>query len=166
MGYPASADWAVLAALRPRRKLPSLWTIAEYWSRRSVFDVILDWPHCFACYIDPPYHEEDTPKIRWNGASGYLIRAHLVNRALNGLDGPQNVVPLCYECHSGMPMFRGYDEYPDAAEWVRRGAVWYELRHPGAKRIMTARPGPRSSTFSRNQPVTVFRVGWPALADL
>ena|ERR1017187_845765 len=107
---------------RPDRKLPSLWTIAEYWSGRDVFDLTLPWPHCFSCFREAPCREEDSPRDRWNGASRYLDRAHLVDRAFNGLDGPQNMVPLCRLCHRRMmPMFRGYDEYPGPELWVQRG---------------------------------------------
>lgn len=55
-----------------------------------------------------------------------LDRAHLCDRSLNGLDGPQNLVPLCERCHKAMPSF---NDGHLALEWVfaretRMGAMW------------------------------------------
>ena len=94
-----------------------------------MFTLSTEWPECFACARHAPADENATPRQRWNGASRYLDRAHLVNRSDDGLDGPQNVVALCKLCHRGMPPFRGYDEYPDPITWVQRGGWLFEFTH-------------------------------------
>jgi hypothetical protein len=106
---------------RPSRTMPALWVIARYWHRAPlpVAD-ILAVPYCFRCgrrvVQDHPRSLED----RWNAAVGYLERAHLVDRIRGGLDGPQNLMPLCHRCHKIMPSFDP-GEGPDAIAWVLRG---------------------------------------------
>jgi hypothetical protein len=118
----------VTAGSRPPRKMPSLWQIAQYWYDRGplIFDVDLDTPHCFACYRIAPFREEDSFKDRWNGASRWLIRGHLVNRKRDGLDGPQNIAALCNFCHRFMRMF-SVEDGAAAIEWVQDGGPWPEL---------------------------------------
>jgi hypothetical protein len=82
-----------------------------------------DWPMCFACLRYAPAVETDPVNERWNKATGYLEKAHLVDHACGGLDGPQNLVPLCSPCHLKMPMF-DIGHGPSAILWVRSGEVW------------------------------------------
>jgi hypothetical protein len=103
---------------RPERRMPTLWKLAEYWAARGTFDVLLDDPHCFGCREDvSEFCHGETPKARWNSLSGYLERAHLVARVYDGLDAPQNIVPLCGPCHRLMPD----DDGPAAIKWVQLG---------------------------------------------
>jgi hypothetical protein len=105
-------DWLA----KRNRRYVSLWVIVSYWSARDTFGKIGDSPHCFACGQEAPC-QAGAPAVRWNGALGYLERAHLVDHWLGGLDGPQNLVPLCCPCHRKMPMF-GVGDGPKAIEWV------------------------------------------------
>jgi 5-methylcytosine-specific restriction endonuclease McrA len=89
------------AARRPRR-MPSLSWIARYHDLGEV-------PRCVRCGFHPP---ED----RWGDTSGYLARAHIIDRARDGLDVEANLAPLCYGCHRSQPSFRPGDE-ADAFAW-------------------------------------------------
>jgi hypothetical protein len=115
---------------RPERRMPSLWTIAQYWEKCGTFDVQIVRPICFACTGHAPHEEDLTPGYRWNGAGAYLDRAHLVDRFLGGLDGPQNLVPLCKVCHDLMPMFR---IGADAIEWVLSGGPYGDPKFQAAQ---------------------------------
>ena len=44
-------------------------------------------------------------------------KAHIIDRWCGGIDGVQNIVPLCYQCHAKMPAFDPGDE-PMALSWV------------------------------------------------
>jgi hypothetical protein len=55
---------------------------------------------------------------RWNRAD--LERAHLITRVYDGLDGPQNLAPLCSLCHRFMPNFEPGQEQ-SALDYVRNG---------------------------------------------
>jgi hypothetical protein len=116
---------------RPARRMPSLWRIVSYWADRGTFDVDLDEPHCFACGW---YEDSDgaTGKIRWGNSSRWLERAHLVARVCDGLDVPQNIVPLCGQCHRVMPDEVG----AEAIAWVQAGGApaWLarEFEHLGS----------------------------------
>jgi hypothetical protein len=97
-----SPDWT---PYRNPPQLPSMWRIASYWAQRAGwFDVIIDRPHCFACGVRGGWPEDVTdPETRWSLAG--LERGHIVNRARDGLDGVQNLVPLCHLCNRVMPIF-------------------------------------------------------------
>lgn len=127
----AAGEWRGKLPRRPSRYyMASLWEIARYWSERVPAEFSfepLPWPHCFACNQDVPCRGKDSIPDRWNKASAYLDRAHLVDRELGGLDGPQNLVPLCLECHRRMPSFRGHDEHPGPVGWVRRGGWRFDF---------------------------------------
>lgn len=106
---------------RPGRRMPSLWKIVQHWAQKDTFaphPIAL--PACFACCSRPPGNPDDTPEDAWNNALGYLERAHLVDRVRGGLDGPQNLAPLCHACHKVMPPF-DVGEGAQAIEWVRAG---------------------------------------------
>lgn len=106
---------------RPPRRLPDLWAIVRYWAERDTFGDIREVPHCFGCgKIVAGISAGPAPEIRWNFASGLLERAHLITRSKDGLDGPQNLVPLCPLCHKMMPFFDVGDEHA-AIKWVRGG---------------------------------------------
>jgi 5-methylcytosine-specific restriction endonuclease McrA len=95
---------------RPSRsRMQRVDTIARYWlsdaAPLQVFarDISFDRPECFRCAV---------PATEW---MSNFERAHLIDRALHGLDHAGNVVPLCPECHDAMPSF---DDWDDAIEWV------------------------------------------------
>jgi hypothetical protein len=111
---------------RPPRKMPSLWQIAQYWDTRDVFYVDLEAPHCFACPRPIQFRADHSPKDRWNSAAHQLLRGHLVNRKRDGLDGPQNIVPICNFCHRFMGMY-SVEDGAAAIEWVLDGGPWPEL---------------------------------------
>jgi hypothetical protein len=104
---------------RPGRYLPRLWALASYWAGRDTFAVSLDRPHCFGCRLRMEASGV-TPQEQWNSAGLWLHRAHLVDRIRDGLDGPQNVVPLCAACNHVMPSF-GPADGADAIAWVQAG---------------------------------------------
>jgi hypothetical protein len=57
---------------------------------------------------------------RWQQSSSYLERAHLITRVFDGLDGPQNLAPLCGSCHRYQPSFEPGQEQ-EALDWVVAG---------------------------------------------
>ncbi len=108
---------------RPSRVMPSLWQMAEYWYLRDdVFDVDLRNPHCFGCG-DTAWSFAATLKLRWNDAARKLERAHLVARVFDGLDGVQNMVPLCSLCHRYQPDSDG----AEAVSWIQAGGFVVHL---------------------------------------
>lgn len=119
-GHISAKEWIASHGTLPRRtrRMPSLWRIAQHWASRDLFPVDLEIPSCFACEQVAYWDERDTLRERWQRASSFLDRAHLVDRFLWGLDGPQNIIPLCKACHRAMPSF---DNGPDAIAWVRKG---------------------------------------------
>src|ERR1035438_3066393 len=111
---------------RPSRqsRMPSLWAIVQYWHSQEDFGVPdIARPHCFACERPIPFDESHSLAARWNRSTPYLDRAHLVDRIHNGLDGPQNLMPMCrWPCHKLMPQFYGTE--PAGArpiDWVFNG---------------------------------------------
>ena len=120
---------------RPKRKMPSLRAIAQFWARREPFAGHgIDVPACFGCGWELPCPEDAALSQRWQMASRYLERAHLVDHALGGLDGPQNIVPLCGDCHRVMPMF-GIDQQDAAIAWVLDGGLTGVLKAEIAKLV-------------------------------
>ncbi len=113
--------------------MPSLWRIAEFWHERGIFDVAINEPSCFACQLTAPSDiaaemaSKTRPKQRWDLASPFLERSHLVDRNDGGLDGVQNIVPLCWRCNrKRMPAFRcGTGRW--AIAWVSGGGYWLGL---------------------------------------
>lgn len=115
------------------RRLPSMWKIAGYWVSLGTFEMCLSDPSCFACGAVVPAGAFDGvppyPRARWDAASSWLERAHLVDRCDGGLDAEQNIVPLCSWCHrKRMPCFRG-GTGRWAIAWVRGGGRWDRLPH-------------------------------------
>lgn len=100
---------------RPKRKMPSLTKIVEYWEKRFPIDglFLVDWgePACFGCNRMAPAF---SPR--------YFERAHLVDRCRDGLDLESNLVPLCGACHAVMPSF-GPKDGAAAIEWVHKGGM-------------------------------------------
>lgn len=99
--------------------MPPLWAVVIYWLQEREAPLGGDGriPHCFRCLRVSGYDPMDGFDGRWNNSG--LERAHLVDRALGGLDGAQNLMPLCWPCHKVMPSF-GPGEGPDAIAWIRR----------------------------------------------
>ena len=118
---------------RPPAKLPSLWAVAVYWADRGTFAVDLDNPHCFACSAIARPQDSLAPAVRWNRSRGRLDRSHLVTRARGGLDGPQNLVPLCIPCNQLMPVF-GIGQAAEAVRWVQDGGIWPVLEERADRR--------------------------------
>lgn len=118
---PLGTPWPEVVRLPPRppRRMPTFWAMACYWKDRGVFLVDLNDPHCFGCGTVPGLFA-GIPSARWTMAKSVLEKAHLVDRCGGGLDGPQNVVPLCWRCHRAMPPF-GPGMGRAAIEWVRSG---------------------------------------------
>jgi hypothetical protein len=119
-----SAPWTP-AWSRPYRREPRLAVIVRYWHERGdpfpLDDDDLSSPHCFGCCRLVParlYDPADAQAVRWDKSSACLDRAHLVDRCRGGLDGPQNLVPLCLRCHRVMPMFT---DGMAAISWVMLG---------------------------------------------
>ena len=113
---------------RPKRRMPSGWTIARYWASRSEFLVDLEEPECFACGVVYDWGEdfhEQTPRQRWTKAEHWLQRAHIVARVYHGLDGPQNLALLCELCHRYQPDNSG----KESIAYIQAGGVgWGESR--------------------------------------
>tara|TARA_R100000664_G_C2734931_1_gene124589 strand:+ start:564 stop:1163 length:600 start_codon:yes stop_codon:yes gene_type:complete len=78
----------------------------------------IDWgePSCWACGYDPVFHRNRTSLLGklsykktdrdeytvWNRAE-FLVRAHVIPKALNGTDQNGNIILLCKTCHSHNP---------------------------------------------------------------
>jgi hypothetical protein len=88
---------------RGPRRMSTLKVIADYHGVEP--DV------CFRC------HEECSPH-----------RAHVIERIYGGLDGVQNLVPLCPTCHINQPIFMVGEE-TRAWAWMSNNDMWtYYLR--------------------------------------
>jgi hypothetical protein len=104
--------------------MPRLSKIVAYWSERPEFEFDPAVPSCFACWRKGPCDDEGPPAKRWDSALGWLERSHLVDRCSYGLDGVQNIVPLCYRCNRReMPCFDAGEGYA-AILWVQGGGGW------------------------------------------
>lgn len=110
-------------ARRPPRSMPHLRDIAEYWVDREddlpsyqAHSIGLGEPFCAACGWLAPV-PDGLGRKSWALASRFLDRAHLVDRALGGLDHEGNIVVLCHLCHRRMPSF-DVDQWADAVAWV------------------------------------------------
>lgn len=102
------------------------WTIASYWAQRDEwFFTDIEHPHCFACGMNGGYPDHLIPQRRWNNAKR-LHRGHLVNRARDGLDQVQNLVPLCGFCNRFMPIFDA-EHADDAIDWVLAGGAIVDI---------------------------------------
>ncbi len=124
---------------RPPRKMPTMWAIVRYWTGRGPFGFTEDElaaPFCFGCGIEITGVPGRTPATRWESASGRLERAHLVDRFLGGLDGPQNIVPLCVMCHRVMPVF-DVEHGDDALAYVTDGG-WFPMLLAAAEAAIQA----------------------------
>ena len=93
---------------RPSRRMPPMLKIANHHG-------LGERPHCVGCGYLPPCET-------WIEAASYLERAHIIDRWAGGLDGPQNLAPLCGPCHRGQPIFEPGDEEM-AIHWFGLGAT-------------------------------------------
>lgn len=138
-----------MPATRPR--LPKLSAIANYWSgmpRLVCADVFpqfwqwcADWddPFCFRCGWKAPVE----CGTGWDHASGWLERAHLVDRELGGPDAVENLVPLCPLCHEDMPRCRVAGEaftYVSSVP-ISRDIRWYFQMFTNEQFADCPRPG-------------------------
>lgn len=95
-------------APRPSRSMPNVKRIAVWWAAHEPdLGIDLAEPRCFRCGADSE---------SWRD----LERAHIVDRALNGLDHESNLALLCPPCHRVMPMF--WPEHSAAALEYAHGA--------------------------------------------
>ncbi|WP_327038508.1 HNH endonuclease [Micromonospora maris] len=94
-----------------RRGMPTLYGIVQYWrvGYEKVFPNLkasyIGWgePFCFRCgWLAPVDDTQATLAAVWNSAQGWLDRAHLQDLALGGSNQPENLVPLCRQCHDIM----------------------------------------------------------------
>lgn len=83
---------------RKKRALPKLAACEAYWGVEPCT--------CIRC-----------------GAIARCERAHVIDRCFGGLDGVQNIVPLCAKCHKGMPSHRPGEE-GRALAWLAHKGDW------------------------------------------
>ncbi|WP_230582458.1 HNH endonuclease [Salinispora tropica] len=119
-----------------RRGMPTLYGIVEYWRGRRgvVFPNLkasyIGWgePFCFRCgWLAPVDDTQATLAVVWNSARGWLDRAHLQDLALGGSNGPENLVPLCRQCHDIMDP---YESRAEAIAYVNDGIPadsWWQM---------------------------------------
>lgn len=88
---------------RPSRRMPSLATLCRFHGLEVA---------CIKC-----------------GRPDDIERAHVIDRCFGGLDGPQNLRPLCSTCHRYQPVFDNGDEAA-ALEWFDTGGspLWAVAR--------------------------------------
>lgn len=113
--------------------MPNLWVIANYWAARDVFEVDLEVPHCFGCQGRCRARPTCSRKDAWVHSG--LHRSHLVDRVLDGLDGAQNLVSLCWRCNLTMPSF-GCNDGPQAIAWVWNGGN-YPVESEAVMQVLT-----------------------------
>jgi hypothetical protein len=75
--------------------MPTMKTLLDHWEMAE--------PYCRKCLVPQRL--------------GVLERAHLIDHARGGLDGVQNLVPLCWDCHKRMPSFKNGDE-TEVLQWI------------------------------------------------
>jgi hypothetical protein len=100
-----------LAEREPRR-VPSLAKVADHHGLDAR-------PSCVRCGYEPPVDS-------WREASGWLQRAHVIDRFAGGLDNAANLRPLCRMCHRMQPIFVPGDE-DVALEWFSGEHYWRDL---------------------------------------
>jgi hypothetical protein len=94
-------------------------TVAHYWANRTVFDVDLFQPACFACQRPGHHDREDTD---WDTTS--LQVCHLVAHAQGGTMALTNLVLLCESCHARAPVMR---DPRHMMQWVNRQPSWLSV---------------------------------------
>lgn len=110
---------------RPREAVPSMALIVDAWEALGADEVrepfpnckalAIGWgePFCFKCgWLAPVKEAADHPtswsfaRVRsktWDGAGGWLEKAHLHDHFYGGSMEPLNLVPLCPPCHELQP---------------------------------------------------------------
>lgn len=104
--------------------MPSTRQVHRYWclerhdlAVRLFGQVDVGEPSCYGCgWWCEDFIDDDTN--RW-----HLERAHLIDRCRDGLDGAQNLVLLCRDCHRSMPSF-GPGSEAMAMAWVATQPNW------------------------------------------
>lgn len=92
-------------SFRPKRRMPTMTQIAKHHG----FD--RSTPLCIRCGLVPDDY------ATWKDAGGLgLERAHVIDRVFDGLDTLANLLPLCWRCHRGQPIFKAGDEAA-ALDW-------------------------------------------------
>ena len=111
---------------KPRESMPALSRVAVYWARSDEMDELfpeakvrlIGWgePCCFRCgWLAPTKEAAEYPsnwkdervfRLTWDGAKGWLERAHLQDHEYGGEEVPENLVPLCVLCHEQQPCCR------------------------------------------------------------
>lgn len=109
-------------APKVRKSLPTIVSIARYWSGKDTFDLNWDTPICFACrWFGLANGRRETTEAEWS-ASG-LQRCHLVAHAEGGSSDVTNLVLLCTRCHREAPIV-GVSPSP-MIEWINRRENYY-----------------------------------------
>jgi hypothetical protein len=103
-----------LKTTRPPRKMPSLNKIAQHWGREQE-----DCSCCWRC------DRTCSP-----------VRAHIIDRCYDGLDGPQNLWLLCAPCHYEQPTSRPEDYWHTMAYLI--GVDEWQRLYVNVMRIMNA----------------------------
>lgn len=119
-----------------RGDMPRLSRVMEYWREQyaPIFpDLAAHWigwgePFCFRCgWLAPVDDTRPTLAEVWDSARGWLERAHLHDLGLGGPNTPENLVPLCRNCHDMMPAF---EDRASAIAYVANGpekSGWWQL---------------------------------------
>lgn len=134
-----------------RGAMPSLYRVAEYWMSRyeavfpDLYAYYIGWgePFCFRCsWLAPVDDTQGSLAAIWGSAGGWLERAHLHDWALGGSNEPENLVPLCRQCHDIMPEFSCRQS---AISYVRDGVrknSWWQFYTDGAFGASAGFPNP------------------------
>lgn len=88
------------------------------------------------------------------GRSARCERAHLIDRSQDGLDGVQNLVPLCFPCHHEQPVFFAGQE-ARALAWLATSDQ-FEWSMRLAERTLEQFPQFAALVRSEEMPVDVF----------
>jgi len=98
---------------RPKRQYVSLPKLAQH------LGVYEQHPACWRCGTEAPVD-------RWEDASGWLERAHVIDRWADGIDVACNLRPLCSFCHRIQPIFEPGDEGA-ALAWFSTSSLTRDL---------------------------------------
>ena len=133
---------------RPNRRMPSHKAIYDYWTEQDNELLGQEEPGCMACHS---VVVDDIHPSRWGGL---LDRAHIIDRADYGLDGPQNLMLLCKWCHSRQPSFQPesfswqlLDEWFDSVAGERLRNLLTKCRRLTSELSLSDIPNPVVATF-------------------
>lgn len=142
MGLSIAPTGSKTGSKRPGRRMPRLRDCEAHW------DVAPS--TCIRC-----------------GAIARCERAHLIDRSLDGLDGVQNVVPLCVRCHKAMPAFFPGEEakalswlvVEDSHEWLLAQVHAVQAQFPDEWAAAT-----REDTWEAAEALVLLPLDWSLVA--